>query len=341
MRPDQKKKNRGKKNNTFSLKRGLLAPSYPNNAAAPRIRTGAIMVITVRLSGTVHDLHVCENLFNIHAVLIVLVGVVWLFESAIYSFLYDHIFRFTEGGRALCPFQIFCGVEMLRAANVEVLRVLLPVSLPVIKVIEIGHDDRYGQRNGQHASDGAQRSHDFASDGYWMHVSVADRSHGNHSPPESIRDAAETGSRVVGLGEVDGAGKQDDPDEEEEDEESQLPHAGFEGLAENLEAFGVARELEDAKDPHQTDHAEDGQRHGLLAVALALGQLRPQSDEVRNNSHDINDIHDVFGKSSLAGAREESHEQFKREPDDAKGLDHKERVCESAGHERASGIRNR
>ncbi len=103
----------------------------------------------------------------------------------------------------------------------------------------------------------------------------------------------------------------------------------------------MARELEDAKDPHQTDHAEDGQRHGLLAVALALGQLRPQSDEVRNNSHDINDIHDVFGKSSLAGAREEPHEQFKREPDYAKGLDHKERVCESAGHERDSGIRNR
>jgi len=73
----------------------LLAPPYPNNAT-PDIFSGSIMMIVVRLSGTAHDLHVCEYLFNIHTVLIVLVGVVRLFESTIYSFLYDHIFRFTE-----------------------------------------------------------------------------------------------------------------------------------------------------------------------------------------------------------------------------------------------------
>lgn len=80
---------------TRTKKRDLLAPSYPNNTA-PYIFSGTIMMIVVRLSGTAHDLHVCENLFNIHTVLIVLVGVVCLFESTIYSFLYDHIFRFTE-----------------------------------------------------------------------------------------------------------------------------------------------------------------------------------------------------------------------------------------------------
>lgn len=116
---------------------------------------------------------------------------------------------------------------MLTAADVEVLCMLFPIGFPVIKVIEIGHNDRDGQRNGQYASDGAQRTHNFASYGYWMHVSIADSGHGNHSPPKSIRDAAETRGRVVSLREVDGAGEQDDPDEEKEDEESQLPHAGF------------------------------------------------------------------------------------------------------------------
>lgn len=52
-----------------------------------------------------------------------------------------------------------------RAAGhvVEVLRLhLLLVSLPVVEVVEVGHDDGHRQSDGQHTSDRAQRTHDLA-----------------------------------------------------------------------------------------------------------------------------------------------------------------------------------
>lgn len=46
---------------------------------------------------------------------------------------------------------------------VEVLALhLLLVGLTVVEVVEVGHDDRDGQGNGEHTGDGAQGTHDLA-----------------------------------------------------------------------------------------------------------------------------------------------------------------------------------
>lgn len=45
---------------------------------------------------------------------------------------------------------------------IEVLRLhLLLVRLSVVEVVEVGHDDRHRQCDGEHTGDGAQRSHDL------------------------------------------------------------------------------------------------------------------------------------------------------------------------------------
>lgn len=53
----------------------------------------------------------------------------------------------------------------VRAAGdvVEVLRLhLLLISLPMVEVVEVGHDNGHGQGDGEHTGDGAQRTHDLA-----------------------------------------------------------------------------------------------------------------------------------------------------------------------------------
>lgn len=119
---------------------------------------------------------------------------------------------------------------MLAAADLQVLSVFLSFRLPVVEVVEVGHDDRHRQGNGQHASDGAQGADNFATDCDGMHVPVPDRGHGDHSPPEGIRYATETRGGVVRLREIHGAGEQDHPNKKKENQESQLPHAGFKCL---------------------------------------------------------------------------------------------------------------
>jgi len=71
----------------------------------------------------------------------------------------------------------------------------------------------------------------------------------------------------LGLGEEDGAREENDADEEEEDEQSELAHARLDRLAEDLQALGVARQLEDPEHPDQSDDTEDRQRHGLHATS--------------------------------------------------------------------------
>ena len=73
----------------------------------------------------------------------------------------------------------------------------------------------------------------------WVHVTVADRRHRDHGPPEGLGDAGEGCVLVVHLGEVDGAGEEDDSAEEEEDEQGQLPQAGLQRLAQDLQALLV------------------------------------------------------------------------------------------------------
>lgn len=243
-----------------------------------------------------------------------------------------HVLRLANGGGAAAS-KVAVRHDV-RAANVQVLGLFLTLGLPVVEVVEVGHDDGHGQRNGQHSGDGAQGPHDLTSDGDRVHVSVAHGGHRHHSPPERVRNAGEEGVGVIGFREEHGTGEEDDPDEEEEDEKTQLPHAGLEGLAQDLETLGVPGELEDAEDTDQPDDPKDGQRGGLFATHVALillCQLRAQGDEVRDDGHDVDEIHDVLEELRFAGTGKEADDELEGEPDDAESLHDEERVGEDVG----------
>lgn len=146
--------------------------------------------------------------------------------------------------------------------------------------------------------------------------------------------------RIISLSKVDSTGEKDHSNEEKEDEEAQLSHAGFQSLSQNLQPLGVPGKLEDPEDSDQADDSEDGQGHGLLLaptpiaaatprLLLLIGQFCAQGDEVGDNGHDVNDVHDVAGELRLAGAGEETHKELKGEPDDTSGLDDEEGVREA------------
>lgn len=135
------------------------------------------------------------------------------------------------------------------------------------------------------------------------------------------------GGRLVSFREVNSTGKQNDSNKKKKDEEAKFPHAGPERVTQDLQTLGVPGELEDAKHPHQTDDPQDGKGHGLL-TALLLRQVRAQGDEIRQDGHDVYDVHDVLEEVCFAWARKAAHCKLKGEPNDAHGLYNEERVIE-------------
>ncbi|KAF3855053.1 hypothetical protein F7725_023108 [Dissostichus mawsoni] len=195
---------------------------------------------------------------------------------------------------------------------------LFSLGLPVVEVVEVGHNDRHWERNCQHSGDGTQRSYYLASYSDRHHVPIAHSCHRHNSPPKGVRDAAKVGSVLLCLGEVDSTGEQDDSNEQKEDQQSQLSHAGLERLPQNLQSFGVSRQLEDPEHSDQTDHPEYGQRCCLLPHSLFLwvfGQLCAECDEVRDDSHYVDHVHHVLEEGRFARARQKAYNQLKGEPD--------------------------
>lgn len=205
--------------------------------------------------------------------------------------------------------------------------VLLTLHPTVVEVAEVGHDDGHGQRNREHAGDGAHGAHQLSPNRLWVHVAVADRRHGHHSPPEGLGDAGESGFRTVHFRKVDGARKDYDSDEEEEDQQGELSQTGLQGLAQNLEALRVTRQFEDPEDPHQPDDPDEGQGNGGLR-AFILRQLGAQRDEIGNDGEEVDGVHDVLEEVHLARSTDEAHAELKGEPADADGLHDEEGVLE-------------
>ena len=99
-------------------------------------------------------------------------------------------------------------------------------------------------------------------------------------------------------------------------------------------------ELEYSEHSHESDHSEDGQRHGLVRPSLCachsrlgrgrhclvLGHHCGQCQKVRNDRHHVNDVHHVTTEADLVRTGGETHHQLEREPDDADCLDEEERV---------------
>lgn len=102
----------------------------------------------------------------------------------------------------------------------------------------------------------------------------------------------------------------------------------------------MSRQLEDAEDAHEPDHTQDGQAHGLVGGLVLRGHRRTrqiqrillfghhggESDEIRDDSDDVDYIHHVSKEVELVGTSQESDYQLERKPYDAESLDKKKRV---------------
>lgn len=87
----------------------------------------------------------------------------------------------------------------------------------MVKVAEVGHNDRHRQGNSEHASNGAHGAHHFTPHCGWIHVTVSHGGHGDDSPPESVWDADKVSGVVVGFSKVYGTGEENDTNEQEKD----------------------------------------------------------------------------------------------------------------------------
>lgn len=101
---------------------------------------------------------------------------------------------------------------------VLVLRVQVPQNhFPVVKVGEVGDDDRDGESEGQDTSDGTQRADHLPPKGQRNHVSVPDSRHGHECPPEGVGNGLEIGTFVSRFRIVNSRGEEDDTNQQEED----------------------------------------------------------------------------------------------------------------------------
>lgn len=124
---------------------------------------------------------------------------------------------------------------------------------------EVGHDDRHGQGDGQHAGQGAQGAdqHPHVRPGH--HVPVSHGRHGDEGPPESLRDAGEVvdGIGLQTLGVVDERGEDDDAQDEEEDEQEQFFGTRLKRVDEDLQSPRMSCQFEQPEDADDAEEVED------------------------------------------------------------------------------------
>lgn len=145
---------------------------------------------------------------------------------------------------------------------------------------------------------------------YRSHVAVAHGRHGDYGPPKGVGYALEVGGFGVCFSKIDGAGKQNHPNEEKEDEQAELAHGGLKSLAEDLQAFRMSGQLEDSEDSHQANDSEYGQRHGLIVRPVFVRYHCSQRYEVGNNGHDVDAVHQVAEKRQFLWTGSKPYKQF-------------------------------
>ena len=138
----------------------------------------------------------------------------------------------------------------------SLLRQLSPGLRVRVEECKVADDDRDREGDGQDPGQGAQRSDEHSNVRLRGHVAIANRRHGNDGPPEANGYRREVVVRVVldTLSVEDQRGEDDDAEYEEEDEQTELVCARLEGVYEDLETGGVARQFEQ---PHDPDDAEE------------------------------------------------------------------------------------
>lgn len=195
------------------------------------------------------------------------------------------------------------------------------------KVID---DDGHRHGDGQDPCERTQSPHHHAQPGLWVHVSVAQRCHGDHRPPEADGDVLEVcvvGTRgVVRLGPdalsvVYHGGEDKYTECQEDDEKQELVDAGPQCVAQHSQAHKVPRQLEDTEDPNKAHHSEEAQH----VIGSFGGQTLQAHLQVEwQNGHKVNDVECVLDEDHLVWAADDAHQEFKSEPDHTDALHHSE-----------------
>ena len=117
------------------------------------------------------------------------------------------------------------------------------------------------------------------------------------------------GSRVVGVSSdsfsvIDHSSKDEDTESEEDDEEQELVGAGPQCVAQHPQSHEVTRQLEDAKDPNETDHSQETQ-HVLSCLWGEPAEAHLQVEG--QDGHKVDDVQGVPNEVKLIGAESYSH----------------------------------
>ena len=140
--------------------------------------------------------------------------------------------------------------------------------------------------------------------------------HGDDGVPKRGGDACELAGGGALLGVKHHSGKDDDGHGEGEEEEAELRGTALQGVAQDPQALGVARELEDPED------AEDPERDEGAGHVLVVGH--DQADVIGHDGHNVDDTHHAADEAVAAGRREKPQEVLHREDHDAGRVQAKE-----------------
>lgn len=192
------------------------------------------------------------------------------------------------------------------------------------KVID---NDGHRHCNGEHPSQCTESPHHHARPGLGVHITVAQRCHRDHSPPEPNGDVLKV-SRVTPTGVgclssdslsiVDHGGKNQDPQGKEDDEEQEFIGASPERVAQHPEAHKVPCQLEDPEDPNETDHPQEAQHiPGSFGGQATKTYLQVEGQY----GHKVNDVEQVFNEEKLIWTADDPNQELEGEPQDADPFD--------------------
>ena len=135
-----------------------------------------------------------------------------------------------------------------------------------VESIKMARDYRDRDGQCQDTAYGARRADQFPGGSQRDLITVADRRHRNYGPPEPVGNAVDLRVRKIEFGIVDGARKDEQTDAEGDEEEAEAFEAGPEGQQEDLEAYRMFGQFEDADQPGD---AQEGQRSARLGAGAA------------------------------------------------------------------------
>lgn len=120
--------------------------------------------------------------------------------------------------------------------------------------------------------------------------------HGDNGVPKGCGDTGELAGRGAFLRIKHNRGKDNDGHGERKEEEAQLGGAALQGVAQDAQPSGVPGELENPKNP------EDSEGDESTAHLVVVGHH--QADVVRHDGDHVDDAHHTFHELVPAGRRD-------------------------------------